>query len=80
MSDLPIRMAMDLEHRVIEAAKAAHRDATSSDMTFEQHLAEQARLMVHERDGMLFWIGVRNGVWAFDVWHEQDECPHGDPT
>lgn len=74
MSDLPMRMAADLQHRVIEQAKASYK-REGCDMTFEGCLAFHAERMVPAEQDMHWLIGERNGVWTLDVWWEPADGP-----
>ncbi len=63
--------AGELQHAVIEQAKASYK-ADGCGMTFDECLAFHAESMV--KAPFLWWTGTRNGVWALDVWHEDEEA------
>lgn len=68
------RITTDLQHRVIEAAKAMRKE-DGCDMTFEQCLQHQAELNIRSHPNLHWHVGEKNGAWTFDVWWDPGDVP-----
>jgi hypothetical protein len=56
----------EMNHRIVEAAKAARKSVEAADVTFTDLLHDKAREMCPIDVG--YEVAERNGGWALDLW------------
>jgi hypothetical protein len=56
----------ELNHRIVEAAKAARKSAEGGDVAFTDLLRDKAQEMCPVDVG--YEVAERNGGWALDLW------------
>jgi hypothetical protein len=69
------RAAAELEHAIIEAAKASHRE--DQDMSFVQHLEMQAR-DIAGREWTWETLHTASGGWSIELTPIRSDAPEPD--